>query len=109
MSGRGSTRAYELFFLGSRVGDSLDPGLEECLAAAAASENIVSAAEALMRVSEELKIREILQEERAVNEEVAASKKRFVQAQAEVDAVVLAVRRQCKDAIQELMAEIQRC
>ena len=92
----------------SVVGNSLDPGSEQCLAIAIASENIIGGAEALLRVSQELKTRQILSEEAEVNREIREARVRYKQHQSDVDAVVERVRRELKDGIEEMMEECRR-
>ncbi len=98
---------YQLVKL-SLIGPSLDAGVDECLGIAVAAEQMEESSEALLRVAQELKVRAILQEERAVNAEVAAAKLRYQQAQARLAATTERVRSECKAAMEEVMTEIAK-
>lgn len=86
----------------------IDPGVDECLALDVAAESVVSCTEALVRLAQELKTRQILQEEKQVNKEIAERRAMYKKTQQEVDAVVLRVRMECKASIEELMLEYAR-
>jgi hypothetical protein len=88
------------------TGQQLDAGVDECLGIAVAAEQMEESSEALLRVTQELKVRAILREERAVNAEVAAARARYQQAQARLVTTTERVRAECKAALQDIMAEL---
>lgn len=91
------------------VGASLDAGVDECLAVQVAAEQmIVSSAEALLRVSQELRVRELLKEEKDINAEVAARKDVLKAANDELCKTMDRLRSECKQALFELNAELVR-
>jgi hypothetical protein len=90
----------------STIGSSLDPGADENLGIQIAADGIESGAQSLLRLSQELKVRSILQEERAVNVEVSQTKKELKEAEEKLSLVVNRVRQECKVAMQEIMDEV---
>ena len=98
--------SFQSILAHSEVGDALDCGNDQCFAINVASESLVQGAEALLRVSQELKTRAILAEETPVNDEAAHMRRQYAASRQAVDAVVERVARECKDAIADIMREV---
>ena len=90
----------------SVIGVSLDAGADENLGLVVAADGIESGAQALLRLTQELKVRSILQEEKAVNSEIAASKAQLKQAEEKINASIDRIRKECKEAMMEIMKEV---
>jgi hypothetical protein len=98
--------SYTQLIRRSVVGPSLDAGADENLGIQVAVDQLESSAQALLRVTQELKVRAILREEEQINAEIGESKIVLKQAEEKLNGTIDRIRRECKVAMQEIMDEI---
>jgi hypothetical protein len=98
--------SYTQLIRRSVVGPSLDAGADENLGIQVAVDQLESSAQALLRVTQELKVRAILREEKQINAEIGESKIVLKQAEEKLNGTIDRIRRECKVAMQEIMDEI---